>query len=233
MQNLFRKIVEKFLLLKSTVIYSQAGEDLILARYFFNQNITNPTYLDIGANDPRYISNTYYFYTRGSKGVCVEPNPYLYNKIKKLRAKDICINAGIGVENTTAADFYLFPDSANGLSTFSKESADYWANIGMDKLGKIHYEKVIYMPLININTIIETHLTIAPDLLSIDVEGLDLAILQSLDFDKYKPKAICVETLNYNELQQEYKTTEVADFLKTKGYFVYADTRINTIFVAD
>lgn len=233
MQNLFRKLVEKFLLLKSTVIYSQAGEDLILARFFFNQNISHPTYLDIGANDPRYISNTYYFYTRGSKGICVEPNPYLYKQIKKLRGRDICINAGIGIENTTAADFYLFPNYANGLSTFSKESADYWANVGMDKLGKIQYEKVISMPLININNLIENNLGKAPDLLSIDVEGLDLAILKSLDFDKYKPKAICVETLAYNNLQQEYKTTDVTDFLKTKGYSVYADTWINTIFIAD
>lgn len=233
MQNLFRKLVEKFLLLKSTVIYSQAGEDLILARLFFNLNIQNPTYLDIGANDPRYISNTYYFYIRGCKGICVEPNPHLYNKIKKMRKRDICINAGIGVENSTAADFYLFPDYANGLSTFSKESADYWGTVGMDKLGKINYEKIIKMPLININDLIKDNLDKAPTLLSIDVEGLDLEILKSLDFSRYKPTAICIETLSYNELRQEYKTRDVADFLKEKGYSVYADTRINTIFVAD
>ena len=233
MQNLFRKLVEKFFLLKSTIIYSQAGEDLILARLFFNLNIQTPTYLDIGANDPRYISNTYYFYIRGCRGVCVEPNPHLYKKIRKLRKRDICINAGIGVENSSSADFYLFPDYANGLSTFSKESADYWATVGMEKLGKIHYEKIIKMPLININDLIKNNLDKAPTLLSIDVEGLDLEILKSLDFSRYKPTAICVETLSYNELRQEYKTTDVAEFLKGKGYSVYADTRINTIFVAD
>ena len=89
------------------------------------------------------------------------------------------------------------------------------------------------MPLININDLIKNNLDKAPTLLSIDVEGLDLEILKSLDFSRYKPTAICIETLSYNELRQEYKTRDVADFLKEKGYSVYADTRINTIFVAD
>lgn len=231
--NTIRKSVEKIFLPKSKVIYSQAGEDIILDNLFYRLDITTPYYLDIGTNDPRYFNNTYYFYLKGSSGVCVEPNPYLYNKIKKLRSRDICVNAGIGIENTTSADFYLFPDYASGLSTFSKENAEHWKNVGMYKIGKINYEKIISMPLININDLIEKHCKKTPDLLSIDVEGLDFSILQSLNFEKHKPRAICVETLAYSDDQKEYKTSNVADFLKMKGYTVYADTHINTIFITE
>lgn len=68
------------------------------------------------------------------------------------------------------------------------------------------------------------------DFLSVDVEGLDLEILNSIDFKKNKPKVICVETLEYSERRILKKHTETIDFLKSNKYVVYADTSINTLF---
>ncbi len=231
MRNLFRKIVTKLLLKHSQLVYAQSGEDLILAQLFFKLDILHPTYLDIGANHPMYISNTYYFYMRGSKGVCIEPNPYLYQKIKKVRPRDTVLNVGIGITGESAADFYLFPEHAHGLSTFSKEEAEYWQHTGMKKVGKIQYEKVIQVPLQTINTVIGDNFQQTPDFISIDVEGLDLQILQSLDFEAYAPLVLCVETLAYDEQQREHKKDNIIEYVKSKGYEVYADTHINTIFL--
>jgi FkbM family methyltransferase len=230
MKNLFRKIITRYILPDSQVAYAQSGEDLILAHLFYKAGIQHPSYLDIGANHPAFISNSYYFYLRGSTGVCIEPNPYLYKKIKKTRPKDIVINAGVGITEEAEADFYLFPDSAHGLSTFSKAEADYWGKEGMKNAGKIAYEKVITVPLVTINSIIEKHFRDCPDFISLDVEGLDLAILKSLDYTRYSPKVICVETLLYGANQRETKNEEVINFLKGKGYVIYADTYVNTIF---
>lgn len=231
MKNLFRKLVNKVILPHSQLIYAQSGEDIILSHLFFKLNIAQPSYLDIGANHPSYISNTYFFYLRGSRGVCVEPNPNLYQKIKKTRPKDTVLNIGIGVKEDTIADFYLFPDYADGLSTFSKEEALYWGEKGMKHLGKIPYEKIIKVPLQTINTVIKNHFTQTPDFISLDVEGLDLQILQSLDFDTYAPLVLCVETLQYDQDQKEHKRTDIIDFVKEKGYEIYADTHVNTIFL--
>jgi len=231
MKNLFRKIVNKLILPHSHLAYAQSGEDLILAGLFYKLNIDQPSYLDIGANHPAYISNTYYFYVRGSTGVCIEPNPVLYKKFKQLRPRDTVLNIGIGIDEQTEADFYLFPESAHGLSTFSREEAMYWQEVGMKKIGKIHYEKIIRVPLKTINAIIEQYCKKVPDFVSVDVEGLDLAILQSLDFAKYRPLVICVETLAYDDQQNEYKRKEVLDFLESKSYSIYADTHVNTIFL--
>ena len=229
-KRLFRKTIVKFLIPDINVSYSQFGEDTIMSVLFYHLKINKPSYLDIGANHPRYISNTYYFYEHGSSGVCVEPNPVLYHKYKIVRPRDTVLNIGIGVNDNHEADFYQFPYHAHGLSTFSEKEALHWNETGMSGIGKIEYEKVIKIPLLNINSIIEKYLGAAPDLLSIDVEGLDLEILASLDYNKFGPKVICAETLSYDENQKGYKNHAISDLLHSKGYEVYADTRVNTIY---
>lgn len=230
MKNLFRKIVNKWLLPHSQLIYSQSGEDIILSHLFYKLGIQKPSYLDIGANDPAYISNTYYYYLRGSRGVCIEPNPYLAEKIKSVRPEDKVLNVGIGTNKNEFADFYLFPEKTNGLSTFSRLEAEYWGEVGMKMIGKIKYEKIIKVRLETINDILENYFFQPPDFISLDVEGLDLDILQSLDFNIYRPLVFCVETLGYDQNQKEFKRDEIIEFMVSKGYRVYADTHVNTIF---
>lgn len=229
-KRLFRKLIGNFFIPKIQFSYSQFGEDKIIEYLFYHIGLQKPKYLDIGANEPRYISNTYYFYEHGGNGICVEPNPFLCKKLKKIRPRDIIINAGVGTDNITEADFYLFPDYANGLSTFSEKEALHWQQVGMFGLGKVKFEKIIKIPLIEINTIIKDHFETVPDLLCIDVEGWDLQILKSLDFKKYKPKVICVETLQYDEKQNGFKNFAINDLLLNNGYMLFADTRVNSIF---
>ena len=228
--KLFRPIVKR-LMPQANHTYAQFGEDLILSHLFSKLNINKPTYLDIGANEPRYISNTYYFYQRGSRGVLVEPNPHLYKKLKRIRPQDIVLNTGIGFSEISEADFFVFPDYANGLSTFSEKEARHWEITGMKGMGKIKVEKVIKMPLTVVDTILEKYFkNNVPDFISLDVEGLDLEILKSMNFEKFQPMAICVETMAYDEHQQTFKIKDIAEFMLTQNYVTYADTRVNTIF---
>lgn len=210
--------------------YSQSGEDIIISDLFNKLQINKPTYLDIGANEPVALSNTYRSYTRGSRGVCVEPNPVLYSKLLKIRRKDISINAGVAFDEQKEATYYIFPEKLHGLNTFSRTEAEFWENTGTTEIGKHKTEKKMLMPLISINEVIKKYFRPHPNFISIDVEGLDLQIIKSLNFEKYKPEVFCVETLRYSERGMETKNQELIDFLKSKGYFVYADTYINTIF---
>jgi hypothetical protein len=82
-----------------------------------------------------------------------------------------------------------------------------------------------------VNSIIEEYFKPHPNFISLDVEGLDLDILQSLDFQKYKPEVICVETVTFGYLNNtEEKISSISDFMHLKGYITYADTHVNTIF---
>jgi FkbM family methyltransferase len=221
----FKILKKRFLKSDKKISYSQLGEDLIIDFIFKNFKIGKPTYIDIGAHHPTHLSNTYLFYKNGSEGICVEPDPELFKKIKKERKNDICLNIGIGIEEEKLADYYVM--SAKVLNTFSKEEAEHLTNTTSKKI-----EKVIKIPLVPINKIITKYLNNkAPNFVSLDTEGYDFKILKSLDFNNFRPEIFCVETITYTEDKTERKENEIIAFMKEKGYFVFADTYINTIFV--
>jgi FkbM family methyltransferase len=204
--------------------YSQCGEDVIMSFLCNSLKIRKPTYLDIGANDPVIMSNTYLFYKKGLSGVLIEPNRELYKKIKRKRDRDIVLNVGVGINNQTCVDFYKM--STHTLSTFSKEEA-----LMLQRNGSHVIKEVVKVELISINEIIEKNFKKSPDIVSIDIEGNVLAILESFDFKKNRSAIFCIETLTYTEKGTGQKIIEVIDFMKAKNYIVYADTHINTIFV--
>jgi len=205
--------------------FSQSGEDMIMQHIFMWLRIDKPAYIDIGAHHPTYLSNTYHFYENGSTGVCVEPDPFLFEAIRKRRKRDICLNVGVGAGGADKADFYIL--STRTLNTFSREEALRYASYE----GKA-IEKVVQIPLVSISSIIEKNCPQGPNLVSLDVEGKDLEILQDFDFGRFNPEVFCIETLTYTEDNTERKLTEIIDFMLTKNYFVYADTYLNSIFVS-
>jgi FkbM family methyltransferase len=226
----FRWLYANWLFRFSNISYSQNGEDLIIKNLFNRLRISKPTYLDIGANHPIYISNTYLLYVKGSRGVCVEPNSVLAKKFRTARPGDIVLQAGVAFNDETEATFYQFPYEAHGLSTFSKKEAEFWETTGNENVGKYTIERAVTLPLLRINNIIREHFTGHPNFISIDVEGLDLDILKTLDFSKYKPEVFCIECIRYLENNKEQIDEDILSFMKNAGYFVYADTHINTIF---
>jgi FkbM family methyltransferase len=207
-----------------TEAYAQFGEDISVWTMLETMKIEKPTYLDIGAYLPIFANNTYYLYKRGGHGVLVEPNVDMIAQLKSKRPRDVTLNIGVGITDAEAADYYVM--TLSQWNTFSKEDAELRVS---QNEGKVKIERVVKMPLVNINKIIAEHFAgKGPDYLSIDVEGLDLEILKTLDFYKYEPKIICTETLVPGTMLM---TTATADFLKTKGYHLRGMTFANSIFV--
>lgn len=207
--------------------FAQYGEDKILRYIFFHRlGIKQPNYLDIGTNHPVKYSNTYYFYLRGSKGVCVEPNPLFHSKIRSLRHRDTLVKAGIGIDGKEGElTYFSFPKKYNAWNTFSAEDANLRQEEG------IKYVEKMSIPVYNINTIIDRYFPgNNVDILTIDVEGWDFDIIKTLDFNICKPKTIILETLRFGESPKAHKQTEITDFLINKDYVIYADTRVNTIY---
>jgi hypothetical protein len=64
-----------------------------------------------------------------------------------------------------------------------------------------------------------------------DIEGLDLAILKLIDWERFRPTCVCVETISYETEQEPHKINEIIELMHKKDYFPYADTFINTIFI--
>ncbi len=205
--------------------FSQSGEDMIVDFVFGAIQVSHPTYLDLGAHHPRRYSNTHHFYRKGSRGVSVEADPALFERFVQERPADINLNVGVGVGSMGSLPFYVM--SVPTLNTFSKEEADRCVAMGTHQI-----VDVIEVPLRDVNAIIAEHFAgETPDFISIDVEGLDFEIVKSIDLQRYRPTVICVETITFSENFDGAKIEEIGDYLQQHGYFLYADTRINSIFV--
>ena len=204
--------------------YSQCGEDMI-ARFVFDAlKIARPSYVDIGAHHPTYLNNTFAFYEAGSQGVNIEPDPDLFARFPAERPRDTNLNIGIG-DRAGELEFYVM--SARTLNTFSADDAKAAASGGRARI-----ERTLTLPVRPVAEVMATQFPqAAPDFLSLDVEGLDLAILRAWDFGRWRPRVACVETIRYDGGRHAGQTTEIAELLADHGYFVYADTHINKIFV--
>ncbi len=118
------------------ISFSQSGEDLIVDYIFKVRGLDTFSYLDIGANHPSYINNTYAFYLKGCRGVNIEPNPKMIEKFKALRPKDISIEAGAAKEN---GELIYYQMETPELNTFSKEHAGYMVERGHTIIREIDY----------------------------------------------------------------------------------------------
>ena len=210
--------------------YAQQGEDLVVENILGAIGVKEPiTYLDVGAFDPVFDSNTYAFYKAGGHGVLVEPNPAKIDRLQKARPRDKTLNVGVGLSaEPTTGDYYVIGGPSGGLlNTFSKEDAE---DVQAKSHGQRFIDKVLKMPLVNINTLMREQFAGAPNFLSIDTEGLDLAILKTMDFDRYRPDVICVETV---EVGGDAVSVDILRLLESKRYSARGATFVNTIFVDD
>lgn len=204
---------------KCELSYAQNGEDIIVSKLFEDIFQKEIIYYDIGANDPVLINNTYLLYRKGNKGILVEPNTSLCEKLKEIRPRDTVLNYGI---STSQGDMEYYVLDNDRLSTFSKEEAELCLKYG-NKIIRVDKIKTV-----NLNYIFSEYGK--PDYISIDIEGMDFEIVKEVDFELYAPLCICLETLVYNGGKKE-SFEDLSSFLKEKGYFIYSDTWINTIFV--
>jgi len=206
-----------------TKSYAQSGEDIILRHLFDIIGVAKPVYLDIGANHPIHLSNSYLFYRQGSRGVCIEPDPVLVADFRRKRPRDLVRGVGVAPQ---PGELEFFVMSASSLNTFSADEAHHSETLGH------RIEKCLKIPVITVNEALE-QCDRTPDFVSIDVEGLDEAVVSSIDFDRFRPAAFCIETLTYSEHGEGKKKNSIFETFSKNGFFPYADTFVNTIFVEE
>lgn len=210
------KVSESFVKLS----YSQCGEDLIVSFIFKNIiQLDKPSFIDIGANHPFSLNNTFLFYSSGSRGINIDPNPVSIELFNKFRPADRNLEIGISDKKGT---LQFYQNSNSALGTFSEEEA----RINGGTIG------IVSIDVITIQELLMNYCNnIFPDFLSIDVEGYDQKILESIDYEGSLPKVICVETIRKIGTHQWRKNMDIIDLLTSNGYHHHSDTTINSIFV--
>lgn len=209
--------------------FSQSGEDDI-CRFILQELHVPPkerTYLDLGANHAKLLSNTYSFYLDGARGVLVEANPVLCDELRRERPGDKVVSCCISEKETDTLEFYIL--NGDGLSTMDYDAAMSFVEANPN----LRIEQTITVPAKTIGSIIKENFPDkAPAVMDVDVEGMELAILRQIDFDSFRPIIIICEMIDYSkELGIKEKNREIMDFMTAHGYREYAFTGINSVFL--
>ena len=213
-------LLDVFFDIYSTKSYSQEGEDMILRRIFEDRK--HGFYVDVGAHHPRRFSNTQFFYRRGWHGINIEPRPDALRAFRSDRRRDINLQLGVS-DRSGKLTYYCLDEPA--LNTFDRE-------LLRQRLANTPYKlvKTIDVSVNRLDDILRKYLPAAQkiDFLSIDVEGLDLLVLKSNDWQAYRPEFVLVEALN-SSLEQALGGS-VFQFMKSQGYELFSKTFNTLIF---
>lgn len=192
--------------------FSQWGEDIIIDCLLGKKR--KGFYVDIGAYDPTRFSNTKRFYLRGWRGINIEPDPIKIKKFYLERSKDKNLNIGVANKNGQL-DFFKF--SPQTLSTFSKNSMKNYQKQGY------RLNEVIKVKVLKLAKVLEKESQDKSiDFFSIDTEGLDLEVLKSNNWKKFKPRVICIEGQGHSPEK----------FLTKLGYIKVHTNQTNSIFIS-
>ena len=194
--------------------HSQFGED----RYIY-KNMDVPEkgiFVDVGAGHPIYLSNTYFFEKNGWTGVCIDADPNQYEYLKKKRANVEW--AAIAPEEGEIEFSQAY--SPTYSSTVKKEA--------YKGLMKVPFKKTIRVPSLKLETVLEKYNIDIIDLLDIDVEGTELDVWKTFDYEKHKPKVIIIEYYTFGLADN---SQNIKDFFSKLPYKLVYTTCANFIFL--
>ena len=185
---------------------SQSGQDKIINNFFF-KNKKKGYFIEIGAYDGIIGSNCYYFekYLDWS-GIAIEPSLFQFEKLKKNRKCQL-LNKAISHEIKEVE----FLEVIEGLTQMSGINDDsFKENFDIISNNKISKTKSYNLKTITFDQIVPKNSDI--DYISIDIEGSEMNLLNSINFDNYNIKVISVEN-NFPEKQNFNNFFEDKNFL--------------------
>lgn len=189
--GLYKRLITALLsaVMPTRKTYSQYGEDVFILETLEKYNTEGSIYVDVGANHPTQISNTYLLYRNGFRGVVIEPNPELINLFNRFRKRDSAIM--IGCSDVPS----LLPFNISRTPVMSSFIDDRNSNA----------YKTIYVPVLPLDIALHNMQFDYINLLSIDVEGLNLQVLSGAKVVVHKALIVCIEydsEMEKNELSK-------------------------------
>lgn len=202
--------------------WSQEGEDMILRRILSKRV---GFYVDIGAHHPYRYSNTYYLHQRGWSGINVDALPEAIRLFNRARPHDINVNVGISARGGLM-QYFQFNDPA--FNTFDEELAHH-VHESVVHARLLRSVKLETLPLVKL---LDSKLPngASIDLMNVDVEGMDMEVLESNDWDRYRPGVLLVE-VQWKTLD-EILDTSLYRYVSSQDYSLYAKC-VNTVIFKD
>ena len=198
--------------------YAAGGEDRLVSSIF----PTPGFYVDVGCNHPTNYSNTFMLYKRGWHGINIDANAALIEMHKRIKPKDQSIFAAVAQHQQTLT--YTEFEGETAMASLDPEFVRARLASGM-RIGTelIMKTKTLTEILVQLG---------APnrfELLNVDVEGLDLEVLRSLDFARFRPQMIIVEILGFD--LENHRAEPIFEYLSAVDYRLAGYTHMNAVFM--
>jgi FkbM family methyltransferase len=166
---------------------TQHGEDILIEHILGPGSVRS--FIDAGANDGVIFSNTYKFAKAGVHGLCLEPSPSTFLKLRlnhlfHLRVK--CLR--VAASNRCGS----IPFLKDGYEEILSRVADPSCSETEDQSS---HEPTITVPTLTLEQILHKYSRFQQtDLLSVDVEGHELQVFEGLQNCPFRARIIILET---------------------------------------
>jgi FkbM family methyltransferase len=173
------------------------------------------TLLEVGGGDPDHMSFSKHFIMNGWDAYMFEPNPMYAERHREIGNK--IIEAAVSNENAQNKYFHIYEDK--------NKIALGWSSLGMRLHGCMLQPKTIKVPVITLNDFFVCHDIKHVDIISVDVEGWEVEVVNGFDEKKYSADYFVLEM---NGPPSQHSST--VDMMKLKGYRLVCTEYINWIF---
>ncbi|GAB4369858.1 MAG: hypothetical protein Kow00128_16380 [Deltaproteobacteria bacterium] len=200
--------------------------DRIVRERFFPEEGRKGIFVDVGAARPDYLSISALYRSLGWRVLAVEPNPE-FVRIYRERGHEIFPYA-CGNRDEDEVEFVVVDSHGAGYRG-GHVTYESFSSLGIRgpfaSLGGALDRRTIRVPLRRLDTILREH---APDveridILSVDVEGWELEVLEGLDLERYRPGVLILE--NYFS-EHRYRA-----YLRRRGYLLWRRIAPNDLYV--
>ncbi len=171
---------------------------------------TDGFYVEVGANDPKMLSQTWLLEKVGWRGILVEPLPDNAELLRRARPNSVVYPVAVSsLDQVGEADFHVAGDRS--------------ALVPNLKNHKVEYSSQIRIKVVTMDSILEEVRPERIDFLSIDTEGNELNVLKGFDLEKHRPSLMLIEDSVY--------TLDVHNYMKTRRYRLIRRTADNNWYV--
>lgn len=190
------------------MFHSQAGQDSILESRVF-KGYRRGVFVDVGAWDGVAFSNTLFFEReRQWTGIHIEPLAKQYEAL--VRNRPNTTNLNVAVSDFEGQTEFMCSDMLSGI--VSNYDPRHVKRIENEAIAEKKQTTTVTVPVRRLDSIFREHSVRRVHYLSIDVEGSELNVIRSIDFDFTYIDVIGFEN-NYDD-----NSRPIVDFLRQKGY---------------
>ena len=167
-------------------------------------------FVDIGANDPKALSQTWFLEKMGWRGILIEPLSEKHEALVRERPHSQVYQVAVSAPDKTGeADFFV----SDMMSSLEKNIND----------ADVTYQTTTRVKVVTLDSILEEIQPPRIDFVSIDTEGTELDVLRGFDLNKWKPSLILVEdVLLFLNVHRQ---------LTRNGYKLYRRTGLNSWYI--